>query len=152
MVAALARQEMSAAPRPRGGSISPLEEFAAEVLALIDEQPDLTLVETQIQRCASGGLKPAAASLWRFSTDTALPLKKPAAERQRADVARARRRWIREQGMLDPRPAGVYRRNGGKHQHGAAQGAGSSGIRVIGAVPLGTWKTITSWPPCATIK
>jgi hypothetical protein len=25
-----------------------------------------------------------------------------AAERQRADVARARRRWIREQGMLDP--------------------------------------------------
>ena len=25
-----------------------------------------------------------------------------AAERQRADVARARRRWIREQGFLDP--------------------------------------------------
>ena len=25
-----------------------------------------------------------------------------AAERQRADVARARRRWIREQGLLDP--------------------------------------------------
>src|SRR5947209_8042346 len=32
------------------------------------------------------------------------PLKKSlrAAERQRADVARARRRWIREQGLLDP--------------------------------------------------
>src|SRR6266403_3876267 len=40
------RESRSAAPKPRGGSISPLEEFAAEVLALIGEQPDLTLVET----------------------------------------------------------------------------------------------------------
>ena len=36
------RERRSAAPKPRGGSISPLEEFAAEVLALIAEQPDLT--------------------------------------------------------------------------------------------------------------
>ena len=36
----------SAAPKPRGGSISPLEEFASEILVLVAEQPDLTLVET----------------------------------------------------------------------------------------------------------
>ena len=30
----------------RFGSISPLEEFATEILALVGEQPDLTLVET----------------------------------------------------------------------------------------------------------
>src|SRR2546428_13523342 len=35
----------SAAPKPRGGSVSPLEEFAAQVLALIAERPGLTLVE-----------------------------------------------------------------------------------------------------------
>ena len=40
------RESRSAAAKPRGGSISPLEEFAAEVLALIAEQQDLTLVET----------------------------------------------------------------------------------------------------------
>ena len=36
----------SAAPKPRGGSVSPLEEFAEQILALIAERPDLTLVET----------------------------------------------------------------------------------------------------------
>ena len=39
-------EDRSAAPKPRGGSVSPLDEFAAEILALIAEQPDLTLVET----------------------------------------------------------------------------------------------------------
>src|SRR6266478_8101989 len=39
-------ESRSAAPKPRGGSISALEEVAAKVLALIAEQPDLTLVET----------------------------------------------------------------------------------------------------------
>src|SRR5437588_11485245 len=39
-------EERTAAPKPRGGSISPLEEFAAEILDLIAQQPDLTLVET----------------------------------------------------------------------------------------------------------
>jgi hypothetical protein len=39
-------EERGAAPKPRGGSVSPLEEFAAEILVLIAEQPDLTLVET----------------------------------------------------------------------------------------------------------
>jgi hypothetical protein len=40
----------------------------------------------------------------RFFRGHDLTIKKSlyAAERQRADVARARRRWIREQGLLDP--------------------------------------------------
>ena len=40
------RDRNSAAPKPRGGSISPLEEFAEQVLDLIAQKPDLTLVET----------------------------------------------------------------------------------------------------------
>ena len=39
-------QQSSAAPKPRGGSVSPLEEFAVEILDLIAQRPDLTLVET----------------------------------------------------------------------------------------------------------
>jgi transposase len=37
------RDDKSAAPKPSGGSVSPLEEFAAEILAGVAEQPDLTL-------------------------------------------------------------------------------------------------------------
>ena len=40
------RQTGSAAPKPRGGSVSPLEKSAARVLAVITEHPDLTLMET----------------------------------------------------------------------------------------------------------
>jgi transposase len=39
-------EQRSAAPKPRGGSVSPLEGLATKILALIAEQPDLTLVET----------------------------------------------------------------------------------------------------------
>ena len=36
----------SAAPKPRGGSISPLEPHAERILTLVAERPDLTLMET----------------------------------------------------------------------------------------------------------
>ena len=96
-------EERSAAPKPRGGSVSPLEEFAAEILVLIAEQPDLTLVET-VTELRKKRIRTSRSSLWRFLDRHNITLKKSlqAAERQRADVARARRRWIREQGMLDP--------------------------------------------------
>jgi transposase len=36
------RDDNSAAAKPRGGSVSPLDEFATEILAVIAEHPDLT--------------------------------------------------------------------------------------------------------------
>jgi len=36
----------SAAPKPRGGSVSPLERQAEQVVAVITDQPDLSLEET----------------------------------------------------------------------------------------------------------
>src|SRR6266480_8132442 len=38
-----------AAPKLRGGSVSPLDQFAKQILALVAEQPDLTLNETKQQ-------------------------------------------------------------------------------------------------------
>ena len=69
------RERKSAAPKPRGGSISPLEEFATEILALVAEQPDLTLVET-VAALRKRRIKPAGARSGGFSTDTTSPLKK----------------------------------------------------------------------------
>ena len=121
-------EERSAAPKPRGGSVSPLEEFAAEILVLIAEQPDLTLVET-VTELRKKRIRTSRSSLWRFLDRHNITLKKSlqAAERQQADVARARRRWIREQGMLDPARL-VYRRDCGQHQLGAAQGRAPRGV------------------------
>ena len=59
------REERSAAPKPRGGSISPLEEFATEILALVAEQPDLTLVET-VAALRKRRIKTSRSSLSRF--------------------------------------------------------------------------------------
>src|SRR6516162_4357697 len=42
-------EERTAAPKPRGGSISPLEEFAAEILDLIAQQPAQATDQNQPQ-------------------------------------------------------------------------------------------------------
>ena len=66
------------------------------------------------RRFTSGKSQAAAARCPASSPVMALPSKKSlqAAERKRADVARARRRSIREQGFLDPahlRPPGLWK-------------------------------------------
>jgi transposase len=65
----------SAAPQPRGGSVSPLEEFATSILALVAEQPDLTLVET-VAQLRKRRIKTSRSSLWRFLDRHNITLKK----------------------------------------------------------------------------
>ena len=70
----------SAAPKPRGGSISPLEAVAEKVLTLIDEQPDLTLVET-VAELRRRRIRTSRSSLWRFLDRHGITLKKKPASR-----------------------------------------------------------------------
>src|SRR6476469_3227660 len=137
-------ESKSAVPKPRGGSVSPLEEFAEQVLDLIAQQPDLTLVET-VAELRKRRIRTSRSSLWRFLDRHGITLKKSlqAAERQRADVARARRRWIREQGMLDPARLVFIDETAVSTNLVRVRGRGPSGDRVIGTVPLGAWETIT---------
>src|SRR5579864_6292973 len=89
---------------------------------------------------------PAVAALWGVSSvATISPLKKSlyAAEQQRADVARARRRWIREQGLLDPARLVFIDETATSTNMVRLRGRAPRGVRVIGAVPLGRWETIT---------
>jgi hypothetical protein len=80
-----------------------LEEHAEWLLALVAERPDLTLDEivTAIRKRRIPGSRTA---VWRFFERHNSPLKKAlhAAEQQRRDVARARRRWRKAQLMLNP--------------------------------------------------
>jgi transposase len=70
----------SAEPKPRGGSVSPLEEFAPQILALIAEQPDLTLVET-VAELRRQRIRTSRSSLWRFLDRHGITLKKKPASR-----------------------------------------------------------------------
>ena len=98
----LFREDGVCEPMPRGGSTSPLEKYSQQILALIREQRDFTLNEivSVLHRRRIPGSRSA---LSRFFARHGITFKKSlrAAERKRADVARARRRWIREQSWLD---------------------------------------------------
>jgi transposase len=77
------RKNGSSAPKPRGGSVSPLEEYAVQVLALIAEQPDLTLVET-VSELRKRRIRTSRSSLWRFFERHSITLKKKPASRRTA--------------------------------------------------------------------
>src|SRR5262249_38353809 len=89
---------------------------------------------------------PAVGALSSVSLiDTMSALKKSlhAAEQKRADVARARRRWIREQGMLDPARLVFIDETATSTNMVRLRGRCPRGERLIASVPHGHWKTIT---------
>ena len=58
-------------------------------------------------------------------------------------MARARRLWIREQGLLDPARLVFLDETAVTTSMVRLRGRARRGMRVIGRVPLGAWKTIT---------
>ena len=80
-----------------------------------------------------------------FSRVTASLLKKSlrAAERNRDDVARKRRRWIREQGLLDPARLVFIDETAVTTNMVRPNGWSPRGERLIGEVPMGHWETLT---------
>jgi len=65
-------------PKPRGGSTSPLEEHAAQILALVAEQPDLTLEETLLA-LRKRRIRASLGGLWRFFDRHDITFKKKSA-------------------------------------------------------------------------
>ena len=134
----------SAAPKRSGGSVSPLEEHSDWILALVAKQPDLTLEEI-LAAMAKQGIPGSRSALQRFFDRHNVSFKKSlhAAEQKRADVARARRRWIREQGMLDPARLVFIDETATSTNMVRLRGRCPRGERLIASVPHGHWKTIT---------
>jgi transposase len=93
------RESGRCAAKPRGGSTSPLEEHAEFFLALIDEQPDLTLDEvvSAMRRHKVPGSRTA---VWRFFQRHKITFKKSVA--RGGTAARGR----------GPRPAALDARTG----------------------------------------
>src|SRR5712691_7815112 len=95
--------------------------------------------------CTSGESQEAEARFPDSSPATASPSKKSlqAVERKRADVARARRRWIREQGLLDPARLVFIDETAVTTNMVRLNGWNPRGERLVGDVPMGYWETLT---------
>ena len=72
--------DRTSGPKPRGGSVSPLERRAAQVLAVIDEQADLTLEET-VAELRRRRIRTSRSALSRFLHRHDITLKKKPAGR-----------------------------------------------------------------------
>jgi transposase len=90
------RNSKSAAPKPRGGSVSPLEASAKEILTMVAAQPDLTLKET-VGELRKRRIRTSLSALSRFYGRHGVTFKKKPAGRR----ATASRRGPRA-AALDP--------------------------------------------------
>src|SRR5437773_2331655 len=98
-----------------------------------------------LRHCTSGAFQEAVARCRDFLLAMASPSKKSlqAEERKRADVARARRRWIREQGFLDPARLVFIDETAVTTNMIRLNGWNPCGERLVSDAPMGHWETVT---------
>jgi len=132
-------------PMPRGGGSSPLEKYSQQILDLIGEQRDLTLNEL-VSILRKRRISASRSALSRFFARHGITFKKKslrAEERKRADVARARRRWIREQGWLDTTRLVFIDETAITTNMVRLDGWSPRGERLVADAPMGHWETVT---------
>lgn len=85
------RREGQAAPRPMGGDRHShrLEAHAAEILALVDAKPDITLAEIAAHLEEAQGLRASPSAVWRLLDRHGMTFKKNGARRRAATAGRA---------------------------------------------------------------
>jgi transposase len=135
----------SVTAQPIGGSTSPLETHAAWLLNLITKHPDLTLDEI-VAAMHRHGISGSRSAVWRFFDRHKISVKKKsvrAAEQERADVVRARQRWMREQGLLDPARLVFVDETATSTNMARLRGRCARGLRLIDHVPQSHWQTVT---------
>jgi transposase len=131
--------------KPRGGGTSPLEQHTERILAVVSAQPDATLKEIQAV-LRKVGIHTSKSALDRFLARHNVTRKKKslrAAEQKRKDVARARRKWIREQGLLDSTKLVFIDETSVNTNMVRLYGRCPCGERLVDHVPFGHWETMT---------
>ncbi len=95
--------------------------------------------------CGGVAFAPGTARSGGFSTATGSASKKTAfaSEQDRPDVAAARERWRRRQGGFDPRRLVFIDETWAKTNMARRYGRCRRGVRLVGRVPHGHWKTTT---------
>src|SRR5437762_13063965 len=98
-----------------------------------------------LRRCASNEFQAVAPRSGDFSSYIMSPSKKSlrASEQERADVARARRRWIRKQGLLDAARVVFIDETATSTSLVGLRGGSAPGDRLVGSVPRGHSEALT---------
>ena len=134
-------------PRPQGGDHRShrIEAHAEEILALVDETPDITLGEIAAHLDAGHGLTVAQSTVWRLLDRHGMTFKKTAhaCEQQRADVLRRRQAWFDAQPDLKPERLVFIDETGASTKMARRYGRAPRGERCQTPVPHGHWKTTT---------
>ncbi len=139
------RTSGACAPKPMGGVRHAV--LLAErdwLLARIAAAPD-AIVHGLRAELAEWGVKVSNDAVWRFLRKARLTFKKSlrAAERDRPDVARKRERWKRYQGRIDPNRLIFVDETWAKTNMTRTRGWATYGKRLLAAVPLVRWSTMT---------
>src|SRR6201984_130502 len=97
--------------------------------------------EGALREPASSAVAPGCGGSTSVTT-SALKKTLYAAEQKRADVARARRRWMREQGMFDPARLVFIDETSTNTAMVRLRGRAPRGERLVDYAPHGAWQTI----------
>jgi len=131
--------------KPRGGGTSPLEQHKERILAVVSARRDATLKEI-LAALRKQGIHTSKSALDRFLARHNITRKKKslrAAEQKRKDVAQARRKWIREQGLLDSTRLVFIDETSVNTNMVRLYGRCPCGVRLVDHVPFGQWETLT---------
>ena len=135
------------AAKPKGGDRRShrIEAYRGIILAAVEAQVDLTLVELSEMLRREHGAKFAPSTLWRFLDRHAMTFKKAAhaSEQERPDVAARRQAWFDAQPDLDPERLVFIDETGASTKMARLRGRAKRGQRCRAPVPHGHWKTTT---------
>jgi len=133
----------SLAPRPHGGGRAPkLAGRDGELRQAVAERPDATAAEHR-ERLE---LPASRVTVWRAMRRLGLTRKKKsihASERDRPDVAEARRLWPAKVAGIDPKDWVFLDETGANTAMQRTHGYAPKGRRVVASAPLAGWQTVT---------
>jgi transposase len=131
------------APRPhRGGPAPKLAGREGELRQAVTERPDATPAEHR-ERLR---LPASRVTVWRTMRRLSLTRKKKsthASERDRPDVAEARRQWPGKLAGVDPGDLVFLDETGANTAMQRTHGYAPKGRRVVASAPLGGWQAVT---------
>ena len=122
-----------------------IEAHAAEILALVEATPDMTLAEIADHLLKVHGERFVPSVIWRFFDRRNITFKKTshASEQDRPDVAAERAAWKASQPEIDIHRLVFIDETGASTKMARLYGRSPYGQRCVAALPHGHWKTTT---------
>jgi transposase len=133
--------------RQQGGDrrSAPIEAHAAELVALVETTPDITLAEIADHLFEAHGKRFVPSVVWRFFDRRNVTFKKTAhaSEQDRPDVAAERAAWQALQPDIDIDRLVFIDETGASTKLARLYGRSPRGTRCVASMPHGHWKTTT---------